>query len=323
MAAAPADESYRAFRARNAKGVLYRLSSMDDPLRARVQVYVHGGAMDADLRYARELYGLTNTSGRKEFELFWESPWAEEHARDAPRKRRKRDAQHLAVRSYIRASTAAGPPAETASFLDTVDKLTEWEDDNVDAAREVVKTVSRLVQSHEHAALASLGALAESPACASYRGALRAYFRLSAAGDADAPLTTEALACTLRRSAAVYPQFAAVVAAELIWAEATNGTRNTTIYMCRQLDDKRATAAMALLRVLAGVRELPPDTVGLPLMSVRCSLCVTRGVLVVMPGSVSATYVLDLLPTEDVGGDLSQIKMIQIARVVAAERVVA
>ena len=88
MAAAPADESYRAFRARNAKGVLYRLSSMDDPLRARVQVYVHGGAMDADLAYARLLFGMADHMGRRDFEQFWESPWVEEHVRDTAKKRK-------------------------------------------------------------------------------------------------------------------------------------------------------------------------------------------------------------------------------------------
>ncbi len=28
-----------------------------------------------DMRYARAVFGLVNTSGRKDFEIFWESPW--------------------------------------------------------------------------------------------------------------------------------------------------------------------------------------------------------------------------------------------------------
>lgn len=299
-------EGYSTFRARTAKGVLFRLSPLDDPLRRRLTEYVEKGAMDADHRYVRTVYGLVNTSSRKDFEQYWESPWMEEHALDTTRKRKLDAAQRaLAVRSFIRASTTTAPdPENVDQFLHTVDKLTEWEDRH--GARDLVKTVSRLVQSFEHVALSTVRALLESAACAIYRAPL-----------ADKlPAQVESAACTLRRHKDLYDLFACLVAAELIWGEATNGTRNPSIYMLRQLESKKNDAAMALLRALAKpALRVEADTLGLPLMSVNGSMCVTRGVLVVMPGQVSATYVLDLQEGE-APDDLTHVKTIQIMSVV-------
>ena len=298
---------YRAFRARNAKGVLYRLSAMDDPLRAKVQTYVHGGAMDADLAYARLLYGMVDHMGRRDFEQFWEAPWVEEHVRDTARKR-KQDAQQraLAVRSYIKASTTSAPSADTDvdSFLSTVDKLTEWEDRH--GARDLVKTVSRKVQSLEHTALRTLLELVEQDRFAPNRQRIR-----------DILLRQDfaSTACTLRRFAGTHAWLAALVAEEMVYGEATSGARNLTLHMCERLEAKRTAAAVDLVRVLSDLPAMmPPDDVGMPLMSVRGSMCVTRGVLVVMPGGISATYVLDI----EGGGleDLSQVKTIQITQVV-------
>ena len=299
---------YRAFRARTAKGVLYRISPLEDALRARMTEYVHNGAMDMDLRYARAVYGLVNTSGRKDFDQFWESPWVEEHVRDTTRKR-KLDAQQrsLAVRSFIRASTATGPPEpeNVDKFLSTVDKLTEWEDQH--GARDLIKTVSRLVQSFEQVAVGTLQQLLDTAACESYRTRVRSSLSES----------VDSAACTLRRNTSVYHCFAALVAAEMIWAEATNGLRNTTIYMCRQLEDKRTTAGMTLVRTLARLDDpLTHDALGMPLMSINGSMCITRGVLVVMPGGMSATYVLDL-QGEYTPEDLASVKTIQITSVIA------
>ena len=300
------EEGYSTFRARTAKGVLFRLSPLDDPLRERLTRYVEEGAMDADHRYVRTVFGLVNTSSRKEFDQYWESPWMEEHALDTSRKRKLDAAQRsLAVRSFIRASTTTAPdPDHVDRFLHTVDKLTEWEDRN--GARDLVKTVSRLVQSFEHVALSTLRATLEAPSCAGYRVAVQGKL----------PTHVDSAACTLRRHNDVYDRFACLVASELIWGEATNGTRNTSIYMCKQLDDKRQNAAMALVRALAlpAVR-LVPDTLGMPLMSVNGSMCVTRGVLVVMPGQVSATYVIDLQEGQT-PDDLAHVKTIQIMSVV-------
>ena len=138
------EEGYRAFGGREAKGVLFKITPIDDSLRERVEQYVHEGAMDADLRFVRDLYGLVDPSRKRDFEHFWESPWLEEHACDAARKR-KLDARQrsMAARSYIHSATsaaAADGAAEAASgggsggrlnvdrFLSTVDRLNEWVD---------------------------------------------------------------------------------------------------------------------------------------------------------------------------------------------------
>jgi hypothetical protein len=300
------EEGYSTFRARTAKGVLFRLSPLDDPLRERLTKYVEEGAMDADHRYVRTVYGLVNTSSRKDFDQYWESPWMEEHALDTTRKRKLDAAQRsLAVRSFIRASTTTAPDPENVDrFLHTVDKLTEWEDRH--GARDLVKTVSRLVQSFEHVAISTMRLLLDSPAYTMYKAAV----------NTKLPARTEDVACTLRRHADTYDLFACLVASELIWGEATNGTRNASIYMLRQIEDKRQNAAIALVRSIAQpALRMEADVLGMPLMSVNGSMCVTRGVLVVMPGQVNATYVLDLQEGE-APDDLAHVKTIQIMSVV-------
>ena len=210
------------------------------------------------------------------------------------------------MRSYIRASTSApSADANVDTFLSTVDKLTEWEDRH--GARDLVKTVSRKVQSLEHMALRTLLENLEESRFNSQRLRVRAMLL----EEQDLAAT----ACTLRRCAETRPWLAALVAEELFYGEATACTRNLTLHMCERMQAKRASAAVDLLRVLIDRADpLPRDTVGMPLMSVRGSMCVTRGVLVVMPGGVSATYVLDL---EDTGlADLAQVKSIQITQVV-------
>ena len=99
-------EGYVEFRGRQVKGTLYKISGMSDEVQKRMHAYVHDGWIQKDLRYVREVFGLVNTSGRKDFELFWESPWIEEHIRDTPKKRKLEAQQRsMAVRSYIRASS--------------------------------------------------------------------------------------------------------------------------------------------------------------------------------------------------------------------------
>ena len=99
------DGGYHSFQGRQVKGVLYKLSPMTNRLRERMTKYVHDGHMAKDLRYTNIVYGLMNTSGKKDFDAYWESPWMEEHVHDTSKKR-KMDAQKksLAVRTYIRAS---------------------------------------------------------------------------------------------------------------------------------------------------------------------------------------------------------------------------
>ena len=74
------------------------------------------------------MFGLVNTSGRKDFEVFWESPWTEEHVQDAPKKRKLEAQQRsMAVRSYIRASSMQQEQHDVGKFIETVDQLTQWE----------------------------------------------------------------------------------------------------------------------------------------------------------------------------------------------------
>jgi hypothetical protein len=163
------DESgvgYYEFNDKQAKGIMYKLCPMSDPLKEKLTMYVQGGAMDQDLRYAREVYGLANTSGRKDFTAYWESPWIEEHIRDSSKMKRIESQQRaMAVRSYIKASSSQDPE-NVGKFLDTVDTLTKWEDKY--DSKENVKTVSRLVQSYERVVLRSIMSVLEMPICSSY-----------------------------------------------------------------------------------------------------------------------------------------------------------
>ncbi len=76
---------------------------------------------------------------------------------------------------------------------------------------------------------------------------------------------------------------------------------------------------MALVREMhhlhAGGREWQQDGLGMPLMTINASMCVCRGVLVVLPGGTSATYILDLA---DGVTDLTGVRNIRISHVVTA-----
>jgi hypothetical protein len=311
----PSSSAYHPFRARQASGVLYKISAVDGDAHARLKTYVHDGAMDNDLRYVREVYGLVNTSGRKEFDLFWESPWVEEHVHDTTRKR-KLDAQQraVAVRSYIRASSATAEPESIDKYLQTVDRLTEWEDRH--GAKDLIKTVSRMVQSFERAAIAGLHKRLDTGECRQYADNVRELIDPEQIGR-TASVTS--VACTLRRADAAFHLFAALVASQIIRAEAVNGTRNTSQHMCKQLDLRCEESAMALVRALdhlhRGDNAPPHDNLGMPLMTINASMCVCRGVLVVMPGGTSATYILDLA---DGVTDLTGVRNIRISHVVMA-----
>ena len=234
------------------------------------------------------------------------------------------DAQQrsMAVRSFIKASVSAPPePDNLDRFLQTVDKLTEWDDKH--GAQDLVKTVSRMVQSFERTALSSILGLLMQPMCRSYRAPVQLLIdpqfiiteaAAAGGGQEGQKASITSVACTLRRSDRVFHLFAATVATEIIWAEATNGSRNTTQHLCRQMEERRKDAGLMLLRELALLKtdDLPHDTLGLPLMQINASMCVCRGVLVVMPGSTSATYILDI--AEGVQ-DLSNVRNITITRV--------
>ena len=303
--------SFRPARHREAKGVLYRIDPMKGELKERVTRYVQGGIIDKDLRFAREVFGLVNTSGRRDFDAFWESPWLEEHVRDTTRKRKRdEDQRTMAVRSFIRATTATGgEEADVGRFIETVDRLTQWEDRH--GSKDIVKTVSRTVQSFERATLSAVSALLRTHHCNSTRGRVRPLIEPREEEGGDVP-------CTLRRSDLTFHAFAAAVAMEMQWSEATSGARNTTIYLCKQIEERRKDACLRLVACLARLtpEELPLDRLGVPLMGINTSLCISRGVLVVMPGATSATYILDI---DEGMEDLANARTIRITRTVRSE----
>ena len=71
------DDGFTTFKSRQARGVLYKLNPMSNDMKLKMTQYIEGGYMAADLRFAREIYGLINTSGRRDFAYVWESPWIE------------------------------------------------------------------------------------------------------------------------------------------------------------------------------------------------------------------------------------------------------
>ena len=79
------------------------------------------------------------------------------------------------------------------------------------------------------------------------------------------------------------------------------------------MEEKRDEAYALLIRKLNSLDDLLHDKIGLPLMEINASMCVSKGVLVVMPGSMSATYILDL---EEGLNDIANVKQIKIVRVV-------
>jgi hypothetical protein len=322
-------EGYVAFKGRQAKGVLYRLNTAQPELIKRMETYVHGdasgSAMQRDIRFVRAVYGLVNTSGRKDFEIFWESPWNEEHVQDAPKKRKLEAQQRsMAVRSYIRASSMAQDADNVGKFLETVDQLTQWEDRH--DAKEIIKTVSRMVQSFERTAIRSVALFVDAAPYNGYKDEVQEALNLNSGDDENNPLSVgsseiERTACSLRRDKNYFDLFAAVVAAEIIWADATNGTRAMPKHLCERLLGKKQEAMINFVRTIRARRGgIVTDTVGMPLMETNGSMCVARGVLVVCPGSESATYVLDIEPQKG-PLDLSKVRTITITQVLEDQNV--
>jgi hypothetical protein len=66
--------------------------------------------------------------------------------------------------------------------------------------------------------------------------------------------------------------------------------------------------------------HIDQDAVGMPLMETNGSMCVTRGVLVVCPGSECATYVLDIEPQKG-ALDLGKVRTITITQVMEDQNV--
>ena len=305
------DEGYIAFEGRKAKGVLYKLAAMTDTVKKDMTEYVHGGSMKKDLRFAREVFGQTNTSGRKDFSDFWESPWIEEHVRDMP-KRRKLDMMQKssASRTFMKTLSAQ---EDLDKFMTTADKLRQWEDQRDE--NEDVKTISRMVQSFERAALRDIIASLEEPWADCYANAKIHTARLLGEDVIDS-ITR---AChALRRSDAIFDAFGVAVANHMMWADGTNGTRTNTIYMCKELKDKKATSVRMFVRALNNILDpdaIPADTLGIPLMHINGNMCVSsNGIVIVGKDSMDAIYVLDMTSSLNAQGrlDLTGVKTIHI-----------
>jgi len=143
VAAAVPQQPFHTF-ATKARGVLFKIDPLSEEVCAEVEEYMKGGAMQRDLTFVDTLYGIVTPSQTKEYSLFWESPWVEEQIKESGKKRKVEQQQRtMAVRSFIRASTTTQETTEDVDkFLQTVDKLTEWDKHNHgDQARETIKTV--------------------------------------------------------------------------------------------------------------------------------------------------------------------------------------
>lgn len=320
-------EEWASFESKNpsvVRGRLYRFTPVTLDQRERVERYVRD-AMPLDLEYTRLLYGRVRAAVNSyDFEFFWESPWVEEHIRDSNKRRRVEEAQKsLAVRSYIRASaTTAQDPGDVDQFLRRVDRVTRWEDKE-DNARDLVKTISRVVQSYERKALRDLLPLFHP---SRLRRPLAHQMLCHFAGGASPLCKVPEIAHALRRNPSTMDIFANLVGTEILVAHGTGGSQNTSIHLSKCLRAERDNAVLQLVDALEQIspRDAAPDTIGLPLMDVNCSLCVSahRGVLVVSGGADCVSYVLDIEEDDlSPGGlDLTSVKEIQIADVYTEEQ---
>jgi len=126
--------------------------------------------------------------------------------------------------------------------MDTVDKLTEWKDKQEAGCQEVVKTVSRMVQSFEHVAINNLinetrnngkkwagydfknflGKDAREDNSNNEHGGQEI-------GGASILGSISSVANALRRSDVIYHHFATLVVAEIILANFLSGQRNIQV----------------------------------------------------------------------------------------------
>ena len=187
------------------------------------------------------------------------------------------------------------------------------------------------MQSFERTTIRSVASAVSVAPYTRYKDAVQTAFALnrpavsSASDDADADTVgscqIESTACWLRRNDQLFDLFATAVAAEIIWADSTNGTRTIPMHLCERLMNKKNEALLNLARTIyAQDATFAPDDVGMPLMEMDGSMCVSRGVLVVCPGGQSATYVLDIeQPHAAADGtlDLTDVRTITITRVMS------
>jgi hypothetical protein len=306
------------FRKKQAKGTLFKLAQMPSDVERQMNIYINEGHMDNDLRFAREVFGLVNTSGRKDFSAYWESPWLEEHIRDTA-KRRKIVSQNkeAASRQYMRNLDDVG----VGEFINNFDNLRKWQED--EDVRENVKTVSRLIQSFERVAVRAVThELDNNASLNGYKNKVNDMLEhLKGNHSNDVTITCH----SLRRSDIMFDLFAMSVAMEITWADSTSGSRNLSVKLTDEIKLKRKNATIDIIRKLGSdnlhIRDMIVDEVGLPLMKVNYNLCISRGVLLVGPNSTNATYVLDIEGSTNSEGvlDLTGVKNILITQEYAGE----
>jgi hypothetical protein len=304
------EKEYVSFAGKHIRAVMYKLVPISDPMKAEVTAYVHGGGMEKDLRFAREVFGRTNTSGRKDFLDFWESPWVEEHVRETSKKRRLDSVQKAsAARNYVR-NASAQETQDLDKYMSSVDTLSRWQDQTNE--NDDVKTVSRMVQSFERVTVRTLMGAVKQGWAAGYGNARQNLVNMRATTEEEG---ITGVCHTIRRHDALFDLFAAAVAMEISWADATSGTRNTPIYMCRQIQDNKEGATKALVRALNSTTIEEADEIGIPLMRINGNMCVSsNGVLIMGKDSTDAVYVLDMLNGFNAQGrlDLTDVKTIHI-----------
>jgi hypothetical protein len=316
-------KKYMSLKKRKAKGILFKLDPITDKMTQRVKLYVENGAMQKDLRYAREIFGLINTSGRKDFSYVWESPWVEEHSFETP-KRKKMEIQQrsMAVRNFVKASSNFDTD-NVEKFINNVEKLTKWEEKY--RCKEDIKTISRVVQSFERVAMRQILRFCQSVQGRNYPMVNNIIQRICHKKNSDEENITIGTH-SFRRSDTIYDVFAYLVATEMNWADCTNGSRNLSIHAHKQMELKRDNALHKMIHALDSIRcddekIIKRDEIGIPLMEIDSNMCISHGVIVVGQGSTSATYVLDIIQDTDTenGGmnhshslDLTGIDTIQI-----------
>jgi len=316
------ETGFVSFKTRQAKGILYKLNPLSDANEHLIRRYVNEGFMQRDLRYARELYGLINTSGRKDFSYVWESPWVEEHVRDTnKRKRQEVQQRSFAVKNFLKASSNHDTD-NVDRFIKNVDKLTEWEE-KIDS-NEDIKTISRVVQSFEKVAVRQLLNFCDSLASQHYTRVKYIVRNLMHQNNTEGVF---GVCNTLRRSNAIFDLFACLVACEVNFADSTNGSKNLSIYANKLLESKRENALSKLIHALDNLQdetvELPRDEIGMPLMNVNFNVCISKGVIVVGKNSSKAVYVLDIQSAKNYESNgslnLEDVRSIEITQRFSAE----
>ena len=112
----------------------------------------------------------------------------------------------------------------------------------------------------------------------------------------DDPSMSSIIAHTLRRNPQTFDAFARLVGQEILMSDNSSGKRTTTVYNSKFQSVIYNDTILTMLHTLERLTDaqLPPDTVGLPMMFMKHSMCIRNDVLVVNDDSSSATYVLSI-----------------------------